>query len=44
MRSILTVASTLHRKLGVTADNPTHIYIEPHVGYPMPKERLPGPG
>ena len=32
-----TIASNLRRKLGDDADNPTHIFTEPRVGYRMPK-------
>ena len=32
-----TIVSSLRRKLGDDADNPTYIFTEPRVGYRMPK-------
>ena len=37
VRPMRTVVSTLRRKLGDDADNPTYIFTEPRVGYRMPK-------
>ena len=37
VRPMRTVISTLRRKLGDDADNPTYIFTEPRVGYRMPK-------
>ena len=37
VRPMRTVVSSLRRKLGDDADNPTYIFTEPRVGYRMPK-------
>ena len=37
VRPMRTVVSTLRRKLGDAADNPTYIFTEPRVGYRMPR-------
>ena len=39
VRPMRTVVSSLRRKLGDDADNPTYIFTEPRVGYRMPKGR-----
>ena len=41
LRPMRTVVSSLRRKLGDDADNPTYIFTEPRIGYRMarPKER-----
>ena len=48
VRAMRTIVSSLRRKLGDDADNPTYIFTEPRVGYRMPKgemqEREGGPG
>ena len=42
VRPMRTVVSSLRRKLGDDADNPTYIFTEPRVGYRMPKGEEPG--
>ena len=42
VRPMRTVVSSLRRKLGDDADNPTYIFTEPRVGYRMPKAETPG--
>ena len=37
MRSMRTAISSIRRKLGDDADDPTYIFTEPRVGYWMPK-------
>ena len=37
VRAMRTIVSSLRRKLGDDADNPTYIFTEPRVGYRMPK-------
>ena len=34
-----TIVNNLRRKLGDDADSPKYIFVEPHVGYRMPKRR-----
>ena len=41
VRPMRTVVSSLRRKLGDDADNPTYIFTEPRVGYRMPKGETP---
>ena len=42
VRPMRTVVSSLRRKLGDDADDPTYIFTEPRVGYRMPKGKEPG--
>ena len=44
VRPMRTVVSSLRRKLGDDADNPTYIFTEPRVGYRMPKGEGQGQG
>ena len=37
VRAMRTIVSSLRRKLGDDADNPTYIFTEPRVGYRMPR-------
>ena len=37
VRAMRTIVSSLRRKLGDDADNPTYILNEPRIGYRMPK-------
>ena len=39
VRAMRTIVSSLRRKLGDDADNPTYIFTEPRVGYRMPRGR-----
>ena len=41
VRPMRTVVSSLRRKLGDDADDPTYIFTEPRVGYRMPKGETP---
>ena len=41
VRAMRTIVSSLRRKLGDDADNPTYIFTEPRVGYRMPKGEMP---
>ena len=42
VRAMRTIVSSLRRKLGDDADNPTYIFTEPRVGYRMPKGEAKG--
>ena len=42
VRAMRTIVSSLRRKLGDDADNPTYIFTEPRVGYRMPKGETKG--
>ena len=42
VRPMRTAISSLRRKLGDAADNPTYIFNEPRVGYRMPKGEAKG--
>ncbi len=41
VRPIRTVTTTIRRKLGDDADNPTYIFTELRVGYKMPRADAP---
>ena len=38
-----TIVSSLRRKLGDDADNPTYVFTEPRVGYRMPRGKTKEP-
>ena len=42
VRAMRTIVSSLRRKLGDDADNPTYIFTEPRVGYRMPRGETKG--
>ena len=42
VRAMRTIVSSLRRKLGDDADNPTYIFTEPRVGYRMPRGETEG--